>query len=123
LTLTGVNNYTGGTNISTGTVVAGVNDALGTGPIQLFTGTLRIPDGVTLHNEVIFGAGGLLDNLGTLIGNVTDGESAPERVINSGTINGNVALAGPEDIVQLFTGSKITGDLTLAANDNNSTLI
>jgi autotransporter-associated beta strand protein len=123
LTLTGVNNYTGGTNISTGTVVAGVNDALGTGPIQIFTGTLRIPDGVTLHNEVIFGAGGLLDNLGTLIGNVTDGESAPERVINSGTINGNVALAGPEDIVQLFTGSKITGDLTLAANDNNSTLI
>ena len=123
LTLTGANNYTGGTNIFPGTVVAGVNDALGTGPIQLFSGTLRIPGGVTLHNEVIFGAGGLLDNLGTLIGNVTDGESAPERVINSGTINGNVALAGPEDIVQLFTGSKITGDLTLAANDNNSTLI
>ena len=123
LTLTGANNYTGGTHIFPGTVVAGVDDALGTGPIQLFTGTLRIPGGVTLHNEVIFGAGGFLDNLGTLIGNVTDGGSAPERVINSGTINGNVALASPEDIVQLFTGSKITGDLTLAANDNNSILI
>jgi fibronectin-binding autotransporter adhesin len=123
LTLTGANTYTGGTNIFAGTAVAGVNDALGTGLVKLFTSTLTIPVNVTLHNEVLFVTGGLLDNSGALFGNVTDGESAPERVINSGTINGQVALVGPENIVQLFTGSKITGNLTLAADDNNSMLI
>jgi fibronectin-binding autotransporter adhesin len=71
---------------------------------------------------VNFVSGGTLDNAGTLNNNVTDGQSAPQIVINSGIINGSVTLGGPQDIVQLFTGSKITGNLVLGANPN-STLI
>jgi fibronectin-binding autotransporter adhesin len=42
-------------------------------------------------------------------------------VINSGVINGNVELGGSSDVVQLFTGSKINGSLSLS--DTSSTLI
>jgi outer membrane autotransporter protein len=51
---------------------------------------------------------------------------APDKmvtVINSGTINGNVTIGGSSDIVRLFPGSKITGNLVLGAAANNSTLI
>ncbi len=116
------NSYTGGTNILPGTLVAAGNDALGTGPVQLFNGTLTILAGVTLPNEVTFVEGGVLNNAGTLNNNVLDAPAKMVTVINSGTINGNVTIGGATDIVQLFTGSKITGNLALSGT-TSSTLI
>ena len=58
LTLTGTSTYSGGTNIFPGTLAAAGNDALGSGQVQLFNGTLTILAGVTLHNEVSFAQGG-----------------------------------------------------------------
>jgi autotransporter-associated beta strand protein len=113
--LGGNNTYSGGTIIFPGTLVAASNNALGTGSVSQFAGTLMIPVGVTLPNAVNFVSGGTLDNAGTLNNNVTDGQSAPQIVINSGLINGSVTLGGPHDVVQLFTGSKITGNLVLGA--------
>ena len=42
LTLTAANTYNGGTKISTGVLAAGNNSALGTGPVNLAGGTLRL---------------------------------------------------------------------------------
>jgi fibronectin-binding autotransporter adhesin len=122
LTLSGPNTYSGGTSILAGTLVAASNKALGSGAAQLFGGTLMISAGVTVSNVVSFAHGGVLDNAGTLNSNVLDVPSTAETVINSGIINGNVQLGGSTDIVQLFTGSKITGNLGLGAT-SNSTLI
>ena len=120
--LTNVNNsYSGGTSVLPGTLVAAGNDALGTGPVQLFNGTLMISGGVTLPNAVTFATGGVFNNAGTLNNDVLGSSAGTQMVINSGVINGNVALAGGTDIVQLFTGSQITGNLGL--NGTSSTLI
>jgi outer membrane autotransporter protein len=115
------NSYSGGTSILPGTLVAAGNDALGTGPVQVFNGTLMIPVDVTLPNAVTFVTGGVFNNAGTLNNNVLGGSTGTQTVINSGIVNGNVTLGGATDIVQLFTGSKITGNLGL--NGTNSTLI
>jgi len=72
---------------------------------------------------VTFVEGGVLNNAGTLSNNVLDAPDKMVTVINSGTINGTVTIGGSNDIVQLFTGSKITGNLILGAAANNSTLI
>ena len=113
--------YSGGTSIFPGTLVAAASNALGTGPVQLIAGTLIIQEGVTLPNQINFADGGTLNNAGTLNNSVLDGNSAPQVVINSGVINGNVELGGSSDVVQLFTGSKINGSLSLSGT--SSTLI
>jgi fibronectin-binding autotransporter adhesin len=117
--LSGNNTYTGGTMVLPGTLVAASNNALGTNPVELFAGTLEIPGGVTVPNAVNFVNGGTIINAGTLNNNVTDGAGAPQTVINSGIINGSVTLGAPQDTVQLFTGSKITGNLVLGAKPNS----
>ena len=125
--LTGNNLYAVGTDIEPlGTLVAGSNNALGTGPVALFRGTLIIPAGVTIDNPVNISAGGTVNVAGTLNNSITDEFSGPQIVINSGTINGNVLLGGQKDVVQLFTGSKIAGNVVLSSIQNskpNSTLI
>jgi fibronectin-binding autotransporter adhesin len=121
--LGGNNTYSGGTAIFPGTLVAASNNALGTGMVSLFAGTLMIQVGVTLPNAVDFVSGGTLNNAGTLNNNVTDGQSAPQIVINSGIINGSVELGGSQDIVHLFTGSKITGDLVLGGQPNSMLIL
>jgi hypothetical protein len=88
--------------------VAAGNDALGTS--------------VTVPNEVTFVEGGVLNNAGTLNNNVLDAPDKMVTVINSGIIKCNVTIGGSTDIVQLFTGSKITGNLSLGGT-TNSTLI
>jgi outer membrane autotransporter protein len=118
--LTNVNNsYAGGTNIVSGTLVAAGSNALGPGLVQLFNGTLMIQAGVTLPNEVTFVTGGILNNAGTLNNNVSGSLIGTQTVINSGMIVGNVTLGGTTDIVQLFTGSKISGNLVLTGATNS----
>ena len=125
--LTGNNTYSGGTDINPlGTLVAGGNNALGSGAVTLFRGTLIIPTGVAIDNPVLLTGGGTVNVAGTLNNSITDAFSAPQIVINSGTINGNVLLGGTNDVVQLFTGSKISGNVVLNGIQNtkaNSTLI
>ena len=116
------NSYSGGTNVLPGTLVAGGNSALGTGIVQMFNGTLTIPVGVTLSNEVMFVSGGVLNNAGTLNNNVLDEPEKAVTVVNSGTINGNVIIGGNTDTVQLFAGSRINGNLALSGG-TSSTLI
>jgi autotransporter-associated beta strand protein len=127
IVLTGNNTYSGGTDINPlGTLVAGGNNALGSGAVTLFRGTLIIPTGVAIDNPVLLTGGGTVNVAGTLNNSITDAFSAPQIVINSGTINGNVLLGGTNDVVQLFTGSKITGNVVLNGIQNskaNSTLI
>ena len=121
LTLTGNNSYSGGTDIFPGTLVAAAR-ALGTGLVDLFGGTLVIPTGATLPNQVNFAAGGVLNNAGTLNNDVSSAIGAPEALINSGVINGNVSLGGSSVTVQLFTSSQIAGTLSLGGAPG-STLI
>jgi autotransporter-associated beta strand protein len=52
--LSGNNTYDGGTQIRPGTLVAGSDNALGTGTVELWRGRLIIPAGVTLPNPVSF---------------------------------------------------------------------
>lgn len=116
--LTGANTYSGGTSIlAQSTLVAGSNNALGTGAALVDGGTLQISAGVTLANAISFGdAGGVVNNAGTLNTNVLDAPTGPQTVINAGTINGSVLLGSGQNVVQLFTGSSITGDLDLGTN-------
>ena len=95
------NSYSGGTNVLPGTLVAAASGALGSGIVQIFNGTLTIPAGVKLSNEVTFITGGVLSIAGTL--------------------NNSVLGGGASEIVQLFTGSKIIGNLALSGK--SSTLI
>ncbi len=55
LQLAGTNSYSGGTEIQLGTIVAASSQALGTGPVNLTGGRLRVVEGVTtIANQVIF---------------------------------------------------------------------
>jgi fibronectin-binding autotransporter adhesin len=123
IVLAGNNTYSGGTNVFPGTLVAAGDNALGSGLVRLFNGTLIISMGVTLPNEVHFVAGGVLNNAGTLNNMVLGGSSGTETVLNFGFINGDVALGGTKDIVQLFTGSKIAGNLILSGPANSALIL
>lgn len=57
LRLSGNNTYAGGTTINAGTVIAGHNNALGTGAVTLAGGTLLLDYGVMLSNAVDLAGG------------------------------------------------------------------
>ena len=127
--LSGVNTYNGGTDVqgtvpqgsdipNGGTLIAASDQALGTGPVDMFRGILVIQQGVTIANPIEFIEGGIVDNQGTLNNSITDAFNVAQVVINWGTINGNVLLGGQHDIVQLFTGSTITGQVDLGPTTN-----
>jgi outer membrane autotransporter protein len=96
------NSYGGGTNVLPGILVAASSGALGSGIVQIFNGTLTIPAGVSLSNEVTFVSGGVLNIAGTLHNSVLGG--------------------GATDTVHLVTGSAISGNLALSGS-TSSTLI
>lgn len=57
LTMTNPSTYSGGTTINGGQIRASANNALGTGPITVNTGTgLLLSDGVTLSNNITIGS-------------------------------------------------------------------
>lgn len=112
IVLTGNNGFSGGTDIFGLTVVAGGNNALGTGSVKMFGGVLDILAGVTLANPISLFLGGTVNNAGTLNNNITDAAGSPKVVINSGTINGNIQLAGQTNFVENLTGGAINGDVT-----------
>jgi fibronectin-binding autotransporter adhesin len=108
-----------GTDLPTGgALFAASNDSLGTGPVQIERGILVIQPGVTIANAIEFTEGGIVVNEGTLNNSITDSFNVAQVVNNAGTINGNVLLGGAHDIVQLLTGSKITGRVDLGTTMN-----
>jgi autotransporter-associated beta strand protein len=60
LTLTGVNDFSGGLSISEGTLVAGNADALGSGSVTIASGAfLEMADGVTVANSLSLAGGAI----------------------------------------------------------------
>ncbi len=73
-TLAGVSDYTGGTTVKQGTLIAGNNQAFGTGSIMIDGGRLGAEYGVTFTNPILFGAsGGVLSGTGTFTQALTIG--------------------------------------------------
>jgi autotransporter-associated beta strand protein len=67
LTFQNANDYPGGTTITAGTLIAGNDQALGTGPITINGGHLGVSAGVTLSNTLTFGGtGNVLGGNGTI---------------------------------------------------------
>ena len=71
LRLSGYNTYDGGTTISAGTLIAGSDDALGTGTVTLAGGRLGFDNHVMIPNAVAVGAGSRLQGNATISGPVT----------------------------------------------------
>ena len=72
LTLTTSNTYTGGTTLDAGTLGLGADDALGTGTLTIYGGTLRAVDaGRTLTNAVILAGDFTLGRFTNLAGAIT----------------------------------------------------
>ena len=147
-TLASTNNYSGGTTVENGTVVAASNGALGTGPVSVTgpSNALEVNAGATLTNLVTLNNGGMLNNSGTLnegasILTVTNGGTitnnadgvitasqiqfslAPATLVNSGTINANITFGNFANTVQLFTGSSIVGNLNLGTNAGTNLIL
>ena len=107
--LTGNNTYNGGTNIeSLATLVAGADNALGTGSVASVRRYAHDSARRDPGQCGDFVAGGVVNNAGTLNNNVLDGPAAPETVINSGIINGNVQLGGQSILCTCSPGAKST---------------
>ncbi|MCZ8546090.1 autotransporter outer membrane beta-barrel domain-containing protein [Mesorhizobium qingshengii] len=100
LTLNGANTYAGGTNLYGGTLSLGNNDALGTGSLAAFSGTvIDLQDGVTINNNLTID---LSQNI-----NVASGAT--------GTYAGQISeFSDPSTIVK--TGA---GTLVLTNNSNS----
>jgi len=113
LTISGSNSYTGGTTLNAGTLIAGNNNAFGTGSIIINAGTLLVQTGVTTPNNVILNGGGLAQTLGS-------GSALANAIDTSSTLGGSTTGA-------LLLGGTTSASATLessfaatsgAANDN-----
>lgn len=139
LTLSGNNSYSGGTDVSEGTLHLQSNAALGTGFVNLSSATLDFADGLTVANAIqLFGAGSINvdgSRTATLSGVITDhggaginltktgtgtliltGDSsaaADPVFVNQGVLSVNGKLGGP---VTVQTGGTLGGSGTLTGN-------
>ena len=144
----GANNYSAGTTVGNGTVVAASNGALGTGPVSVTgaSNALQVNPGATPNNLVTLNNGGMLNNSGTLNegastltvtngGTITNNAGgvitasqiqftiAAATLVNSGTINANITFGNFANTVQLFTGSSIVGNLNLGTNAGTNLIL
>ncbi len=90
LALSGVNSFANGTTVAAGTLEAGSNAALGTGPVN-FSGSAALragADGLTLGNSLSIG------NAATVSVDTAARELTLSGVISSASINGGVAKVG-----------------------------
>lgn len=88
LTLNGANTYTGGTNLYGGKLSLGNNNALGTGLLSAFSGTvIDIQDGVTIHNDLTIDLSQTINvgsgATGTYAGQISD-LSDPSAIVKTG---------------------------------------
>ena len=115
----------GGTVDNFGNITAGVVSEIGPGNVINETGgQLTNQDGdailFTGGGKVTNDAGGVISGTGGLAIAISGG---PGTLINSGAINGSVTLGNSVNTVQLFTGSKITGDLNLGSNAGSDLIL
>lgn len=127
--------YSGGTEIKAGRLIAGADDALGTGTIVLNGGSLGMEPGVVLANPIQFGAGGgTLSGSGPFATPITVGPNAvlaPGNSPGTMTFTSGLTLAGGGTLefeVQSATGvagtgydlvSVSSGDLEITATSGN----
>lgn len=95
LTLSGNNNYWGGTMISAGTIVAASDNALGSGLVTLGGGALSLGGSPTLANDIDLAAAGTIHFIagasGTLNGGIaTNGQVLTLNTLGTGTVNGDI---------------------------------
>ncbi|WP_202359070.1 autotransporter outer membrane beta-barrel domain-containing protein [Mesorhizobium sp. 113-3-3] len=88
LTLNGANTYTGGTNLYGGTLSLGNDNALGTGVLSAFSGTvIDIQNGVTISNDLTIDLSQTINvgsgATGTYAGQISD-LSDPSAIIKTG---------------------------------------
>ncbi|MFC0282192.1 autotransporter domain-containing protein [Camelimonas abortus] len=117
LILSGANAYTGGTTISGGQVVAQHATALGSGPVRLENGTLRLAAENVAPGEIVAaGAGGIdLNGYDLTLANGGSGSGAVSFV-NNGATPATVTLASSLS----WSGvTSLSGDLTLATTASN----
>ncbi len=133
LTLSGTNNYSGGTSISAGTVSISANNNLGSNasPVVINGATLRTTNTTALtstHPITIGSAGATLSIVGNGVGTTSQGDrvifNTANTLFGSGalTVNGNGTLAGAAPntttagagaLVLTAPNSYYTGNLTL----------
>jgi autotransporter-associated beta strand protein len=100
VTLSANNTYSGGTFISTGTLIAGNSNALGTGPVTLNTGAELSAIGTTTLNNTVNFLGGVTNATisgakgGTLTLNNLDVTDTTNLTFGSAANTGTVVLAG-----------------------------
>ena len=115
----------GGTVDNFGKITAGVVSNIGPGNVINETGgQLTNLDG----NAIFFAGGGTVTNNAGGVLSGTGGSAiaitgGPATLMNSGTINGSVALGNSLNTAQLFTGSKISGDLNLGSNAGSNLIL
>ncbi|GAT32186.1 fibronectin-binding autotransporter adhesin [Terrimicrobium sacchariphilum] len=118
--LTGSNDYTGGTTISTGNILVGNNSALGTGTVTFSganAGTLGVTGAtaITLANNI-----NLQHSGGSGSGNISSAASTAALTL-SGTITN---VGGGSRVVTLSNtnGTTLSGNILLSDNSNAGTL-
>lgn len=136
-TLSGANDYSGGTLVSGGTVVAANNVALDIGAATIGAGgTLKVQDNVTLGNALLMLDGSTLSGNGTVTESVTVGQGATLSPGNSpGTLHGSDFVWGSgahyHFEVNDFAGTagtnwdllSLTGGLSITATVGNPFII
>jgi autotransporter-associated beta strand protein len=131
LALQGANTYSGGTNISgAGTTVVvsnstpGTSSSVGTGAVTLDGGAFKadaLAPNLTFNNAFkINGAGGAIDNSGTILtlsGNITDGNGPGQLIITSSLfLGGTTVLSG----ANTYSGGTLVNGTTLQVANNNA---
>ena len=110
LTLSGTNNYSGGTTISAGTLVAGSNSALGTNFVKISGGKLEVSSGVTVSNNITVVLGDTLD---------------AAVITGDGSLGGKITLdyaASAENVALALATEETTKTYTLLSGNVGSSL-
>lgn len=95
LTLSGNNSFSGGINVGAGTVILSHNNAAGTGGIVVNGGNVVISSGITIGNNISFGAsGGKVSGPGSLGGSLT--LNSTNQVLAPGSSPGTMAVTGSQ---------------------------
>lgn len=114
LTLAGSSNYGGGTAVSAGTLAVSGSLVSTTGDLDVASGaTLRLSGGTVAMNQIVVGAGGLLDGCGTIVGDLINNGTVHADCGVKLTINGDVVNNGTFRITN-GTDFELNGSFTNA---------
>ncbi|MEO6477600.1 autotransporter-associated beta strand repeat-containing protein [Luteolibacter sp.] len=117
LTLSSFNSYSGGTNLNSGTIVAGSNNALGTGLVTLNSGTLS---GSTTSDYTLANALTALPSTTSVLLTIGKNLAINGNLSGSGNINRN-ATGGASSVFLGGDNSGFTGTFTIENNANAAT--